>query len=160
MDDPGCFAGSAERVQQLLGQQHAQRSAAKVAVRKANDHHPIPRHERGERFVRGPIPYEWLQVALAFGGKSGNLSWAMWHLAGMKRTNPIKLTRRVLSDFNISPRSARRLLLDFERAGLVEVDSKRGRGPIVALLMPSPPNIENQRTGRTDSPRMNAKADQ
>jgi len=133
MDDPRRFAGSTERVQQLLDQQRVQRSAAKVAARKAH-HHPIPRHERGERFVRGPVPYEWLRVALSVGGKAGNLSWAMWWLAGMERTNPIKLTRRVLSDFNISPRSARRLLIAFERAGLVEVDRKRGRGPIVALI--------------------------
>ena len=156
MDDPGRFAGSAERVQQLLTQQHTRRSEAKAATREADS---LPRHERGSRFVRGPIPFDWLRVALAFGGKAGNLSWAMWWLAGMERTNPIKLTRRVLLDFGISPRAARRLLIDFERAGLVAVDRKRGRGPIVVLLMPSPENADNQGSDATDPPRTGAKAD-
>ena len=111
---------------------------AKAATRDTNLLKPIPKHEPGDRFVRGPIPYDWLRAALASGGKAGTLSWAMWWLAGMERKNPIKLTRQVLRDFNISPRSARRLLKDFERAGLVEVDRKRGRGPIVTLLKPSP----------------------
>jgi DNA-binding transcriptional ArsR family regulator len=77
-------------------------------------------------------------VALALGGKAGNLSWAIWWLAGVERSNPIRLTGRVLRDFHISPRAARRLLLNFERAGLVEVDRQRGRSPLVTLLEVKP----------------------
>ncbi len=84
--------------------------------------------------VGGPVPYDWLRMALSFGGKAGHLSWALWWLVGIERGNPIRLTRQVLSDFEISTRASRRLLVDFERAGLVSVDRQRGRGPIVTLL--------------------------
>ena len=80
----------------------------------------------------------------AFCGKAGNLTWAIWWLAGMEKSNPIRLTKRVLREFHISPRSARRLLNDFEQAGLLHVDRKRGRGPDITLLEPEPPIDENE----------------
>jgi len=131
------FRGTDAAVHGLLDLQQALRSKTKTAQQKATTDQPIPRHEQGDRFVRGPIPYEWLRVALAAGGKAGNLAWAIWWLAGMQQSNPIKLTGRVLRDFNISTRAARRLLVDFERDDLVEVDRQRGRGPIVTLLTPT-----------------------
>jgi hypothetical protein len=103
--------------------------------RTAAECRPIPKHGRGGRFVRGPIPYDWLRVALSLGNKAGHLALAIWWLIGVEKSNPIRLTGRVLRDFSISPRSARRLLTDFERAGLVEVDRRRGRRPLVTILM-------------------------
>jgi hypothetical protein len=97
---------------------------------------PLPKHERGARFIRGPIPYVWLRVALSVGGKAGNLAWAIWWAVGVQRANPIRLSARMLRDFGISARAARRLLLEFERAGLLELDRRRGRGPTVTLLTP------------------------
>ena len=44
----------------------------------------IPHHAKGERFVRGPIPFDWLQTALTFGGKSAKLAFAVWWLVGVK----------------------------------------------------------------------------
>ena len=130
------FAATDQDVHGLLDRQQVLRSESRGAKREAADRHPIPKHEKGGWFVRGPIPYDWLRVALSFGGKAGHLAWAIWWLAGMERTNPIRLTKRVLRNFNISTRAARRLLTDFERAGLVEVDRHRGRGPIVTILTP------------------------
>ena len=37
-----------------------------------------------------------------------------------------------------SQKTARRLLIEFERAGLVVVDRQRGRGPKVTLTTPAP----------------------
>ena len=138
MIDPTRFGGTDQDVHGLLDRQQAIRSEDRIAKKDAADRRPIPEHEKGGRFVRGPIPYEWLRMALSFGGKSGNLAWAMWWLVGMKRSNPIRLTGRVLRDFSISTRTARRLLDQFERVGLVEVNRKRGRCPVVALLAPKP----------------------
>jgi hypothetical protein len=134
MIDPTRFAGTDTDVYGLLDSQRAIHVEAKSAKRIVTDQHPLPKHEQGERFVRGPIPYDWLRVALSFGGKAGNLVFAIWWLAGIERGSPIRLTKQVLSDFKISTRTSRRLLVDFERAGLVSVDRHRGRGPLVTLL--------------------------
>ena len=139
MADLTRFGGTKQDLRGLLDRQHDLRSEARADKRKVADRWPIPRHRRGERFVCGPIPCEWLRPALAFGGKAGNLTWAIWWLAGMEKSNPIRLTGRVLRDFHISPRSARRLLNDFEQAGLLNVDRKRGRAPVITLLEPKPP---------------------
>lgn len=134
MIDPTRFTGSDQDVHGLLGKQQILRSEATGRKRKAAETDPIPKHEPGGRFVRGPIPFDWLGVALALGGKAGNLVFAIWWLAGVERSNPIRMTARVLRDFHISPRAARRLLVDFERAGLVALDRRRGRGPLVTIL--------------------------
>ena len=130
------FGGTNQDIDDLLERKQARRSETRAVKKKVANRRPIPKHEQGTRFVRGPVPYEWLRVALSHDGKAGNLAWAIWWLAGVERSNPIRLTRRVLCNFNISTRAARRLLFAFERSGLVEVDRKRGRGPIVTLLTP------------------------
>ena len=137
------FGGTDQDVHCLLDRQQALRSEARGQKRKAAESQPIPKHERGGRFVRGPIPCDWLRMALAIGGKSGNLAFALWWLAGVEQSNPLRLTGRVLRNFHISTRAARRLLVDFERAGLVDVERHRGRGPMVTLLTPQPETAED-----------------
>jgi len=139
MNDLTRFAGTDQDVGGLLDRQRTVApSEAKTKKQPPIERQPIPKHEQGGRFVRGPIPYDWLRAALAFGGKAGNLALAIWWLVGVEGSNPIKLTARVLRDFNISPRSTRRLLPAFERAGLLRVDRQRGRGPVVEIVKPSP----------------------
>ena len=137
MTDLTRFGGTDQDVYGLLDRKQVLRSKSRVAKREAADRHPIPKHEQGDRFVRGPIPCDWLRLALSAGGKAGHLAWAIWWLAGVQQSNPLKLTKRVLGEFHISTRTANRLLFDFERAGLVEVYRKRGRSPIITLLTPS-----------------------
>lgn len=141
MIDPKRFQGSDEAVRGLLDRQQAVRAESQRASRQKVSGRPIPKHGDGERFVRGPIPYAWLCAALALGNKAGNLAWAIWWLVGVERSNPVRLTARVLRDFQMSPRTARRILGDFERVGLVEVERRRGRGPTVTVLALPPPNI-------------------
>ena len=117
-----------------MDRQHSQRIPTKVSKSESDDGFPVPKHKAGERFVRGPIPYEWLRLALNIGNKTGNLALAIWFLVGVKGSNPILLTPHVLKDFSISPRSARRILSQLETAGLIRMDRKRGRSPLITLL--------------------------
>ena len=158
MTDLTRFTGTTQDVRGLLDQQRKMRSQAQNEKRKTAESNPLPKHKQGERFVRGPIPCDWLQRALACGGKSCNLALALWWRAGMQRCNPIRLTRQVARDFNISPRCVRRLLSKFERAGLVQVARKRGRGPQVVLLNPSGEIVANAPMEAPDAPRTNANA--
>ncbi len=130
------FEGTDQDVKGLLGKQQALRSDPQRKKQKTDKSRPIPKHEPRGKFVRGPVPCDWLKAALALGGKAGNLAWALWWLAGIEGRNPVRLTVRVLQEFKIAPNTARRLLVEFERAGLVEVDRKRGRGPDVTLSEP------------------------
>ncbi len=149
MIDPTRFAGTNQDVHGLLGRQRALRSVARTERREVTGLRPIPKHEQGGRFIRGPIPYEWLRVALSFGGKAGNLAWAIWWLVGVERSSRVRLTARVLRDFGISTRATRRLLGGFESAGLVQVDRRRGRGPKVTVLPAPTLNPDSDRKSTT-----------
>ncbi len=94
----------------------------------------LPRHARGERFLRGPIPLDWLGACYPLGLKAVNVALALWWLAGLKRTNPVRLTRESLAHFDVTPQTARAVLAKMERAGVVNVERHRGRGPDVTLL--------------------------
>ena len=137
MTNPDRFVGTDEAVHRLLERNRAILIESRLVDERKKRDSPIPRHNVGEKFVCGPVPFSWLQVALAVGGKSGSLAWAIWWLVGIKKANPVRLTAKVLSDFSISTRTTRRLLGDFEQAGLVQVERCRGRGPTVTVL-PAP----------------------
>ena len=130
MHDLTRLAASDQDVRGLLDRRQALGTVARRTKKNSATCKPIPKHAQGGRFVRGPIPYDWLCVALSFGGKAASLAWAIWWLG----SNPIRLTQRTLRNFNVSTRTARRLFVKFERAGLIQVDSRRGRGPDVTLL--------------------------
>ena len=51
----------------------------------------LPRHRRGERFLMGPIPWMWLQIAARQPGKALHVGMVLWQLAGMKRTSCVTI---------------------------------------------------------------------
>ena len=44
----------------------------------------IPRHNRGERFLKGPIPWRWLEVAARLPGRALAVALVLWHLIGLR----------------------------------------------------------------------------
>lgn len=93
-----------------------------------------PRHRPGERFLKGPIPMEWLALAAKLPGKALHVGMAVWHLAGMKRSSTVILTASLLRSLGVTRYAARRALKVLEQAQLVSVGRHRGRNPTVVLL--------------------------
>ena len=157
MFDPQKYVATMPDLHQLLDEQKTVHRDAGTEKESSLARSPIPRHEQGRPFIRGPIPCDWLQLALSLGGKAGNLSLSLWWLAGMQRTNPIRLTKSVLDKFSISTRTSRRLLLDFERAGLVLVTRKQGCSPMVTLKYPDQSNsVQEESCDGLTPPRTNS----
>jgi len=61
-----------------------------------------PKHKPGERFLKGPIPMRWLELAGLQPGKSMHVAVALWHLAGMKRNRCVALSGSVLRRLGVS----------------------------------------------------------
>ena len=135
MTDLARFTGTTQNVCGLLDQQRKMRSQAQNKKRKTAESNPLPQHKQGERFVRGPIPCDWLHRALACGGKSGHLALALWWLAGMQRCNPIRLTRQVARE---------------ERSGAKT--SAGGTGSSRAVNASSPPKSLSPPAARSSGP--------
>lgn len=96
-----------------------------------------PRHKKGEHFLRGPIPMEWVYLAsTASGNGCGfNVAMALWYLSGLNhQSSTVKLSGKVLRKMGIQRHAGYRGLNALESAGLVSVERHPGRSPVVTLL--------------------------
>src|SRR5437868_5292991 len=86
-------------------------------------------------FLRGPILWRWWARAATLRGKSLHVASVIWLLAGLRLTTlDIHLSGKRLKELGVGRCSFYRALAALECAGLISVDRKRGRSPIVSLL--------------------------
>jgi hypothetical protein len=90
------------------------------------------RHRKGKPFLKGPIDWGWLEVAMALPGRALAIGLEVWREAGCRgsRTVELNLSR---PPAGIPRRTAQRALYDLERAGLVTVERLPGRALVVTL---------------------------
>src|SRR5262245_56354371 len=98
----------------------------------------LPRHRPGEWFLRGPVPWTWLQVAAQLPGQALALSLCLWREGGRSDRRTVKLCLSRVG-LGISEGAARRALRAMEKAGLVTVKRLPGKGLEVTLLDVPPP---------------------
>ncbi len=104
--------------------------------KEKRDRQALPRHREGERFVRGPIPMKWLKLASTCGSRAEAVSLLLWYTAGWQKSNPVKLTPSVLAELKVHPKTGRQVLKKMEEIGLVKVEFRRGRSPVVTITEP------------------------
>lgn len=138
--DLDSFRGSDSDVAAFHANQ-SERPATKTPAKKRPSV-DLPKHGKGERFIRGPIPLEWMKLASRCGNRSEAVAVLLWYLAGFQRSNPVKLSKTVLAELAVHPRTARRVLAKMADAGLVDVEFHRGRSPVVVITAPQNQTIE------------------
>ena len=89
-----------------------------------------PRHGPGEKFLKGPIPWRWLELASALPGKALAVGLAIWKEAGCRNERTVPLN---LSNQRMPRRTAQRALQELAKAGLVSVEHREGRPTLVTL---------------------------
>ena len=100
--------------------------------------HRLGRPRRGEHFLKGPVPLRWLQTAARLPGKSLHTGVALWYVAGLTRSSSVPLSNIAGDKFGLDRNAKYRALAWLEGAGLVRVERKLGRAPVVAILTPEP----------------------
>jgi hypothetical protein len=105
------------------------RTAAKAPARARKP----PRHRPGELFLKGPIPWPWLEAAARLPGKALALALCLWWEAGRRRCRTVKLCLGRVG-LGVSEQAARRALRALATAGLVALERQPGRGLEVTLL--------------------------
>lgn len=93
-----------------------------------------PRAKPGERFLKGPIPWNWLCVALSQPGRAGAVGVALWLRAGLTCKRTVKLSYADLASMCVNRYAARRGLRRLETVGLVSVERRPGCAPEVTIL--------------------------
>lgn len=99
----------------------------------------LPRHQPREWFLKGPVPWGWIRQASALRGKALAVGLALWREAGRRGTQPVKVCQaRIARDLGTSPDTVRRALRELERAGLVTILRRPGRGLDVTIRDAAP----------------------
>src|SRR5262249_6709804 len=88
----------------------------------------LPRHRKGEQFLRGPIPLRWLLRAAELRGAAFRVAIAAWHRTQLRGVG-VRLPRELLQQFGVGHDSATRAYAQLERAGLISVERTEGKAP-------------------------------
>lgn len=95
-----------------------------------------PKRVSSQLFLRGPIPINWLEQAAKLSASCFMVGVCLWWIRGLESGAPVKLTRTRLSRFNLKNRNTvSRALRKLETAGLISVERKCGRSPIVQIRL-------------------------
>jgi hypothetical protein len=101
----------------------------------------LPRHRPGEKFLRGPIPWDWLQHAARLRGSALHAAVLLWFEAGCRKSQTVSINLTRAAEFRLSPDTMSRALRELETAGLVSVQRPPGRCLQVTILdAPAVPN--------------------
>jgi hypothetical protein len=92
----------------------------------------LPRHEKQEWFLKGPVPWTWIEKAAGLPGKSLFVGLALWRLAGWQRKSTVTYSTK--NPQVLSRNAARRGLWALEKAGLISVARAPGKASRVTIL--------------------------
>ena len=93
---------------------------------------PHPKHR--EKFLRGPIPLNWLSRAAMLPGRSLHVAIAVWFMSGLKKTRIVPISNITALQFGLDRNAKYRGLEWLEDAELISVERRAGRAPIVTIL--------------------------
>ena len=85
-------------------------------------------------FLKGPIPISWLEKAGGLPGKTLHVAVALWFAHGFEKQSRFRFTPKWYVWLNIGPHALRRALQRLKEAGLIRLEYRPGRSPIVTLL--------------------------
>jgi hypothetical protein len=91
------------------------------------------------------IPLSWAQQAAHLPGKALNIGIILWYLAGVSKSDTVRLTRRWLRRFGVHHETGRRALVTLEQADLIAVKRIGKKSPWVTLLK-MPKAVTNERS--------------
>ena len=92
-----------------------------------------PRRVR-KRFIKGPIPLDWMETAARLPGKATQAAVAIWFRHGLTHGGVIRFTRRLAQQFGIGRKAVTAALTNLETAGLISVLRPPGCAPRVKVL--------------------------
>jgi hypothetical protein len=94
----------------------------------------LPRHRAGEKFLKGPIPLNWLTLAAALPGKALHVAIALWFQGGVEKSATVRLNLSRLQAFGVERTAGSRALERLSARRLVTVAQRPGCAPIVTIL--------------------------
>ena len=85
-------------------------------------------------FLKGPIPFDWLQKANSLGGSTGIVATGLWFYVGISGSKSFKIDSKLDRFTGISRQTRQAALKKLEAAGLIKHLNHHGRYPLVEVL--------------------------
>lgn len=92
------------------------------------------RTKKAARFLKGPVPWPWLHLAMMLKGRSLAVGLMLWLQSGILNRRTITFCLARAADEGIPATTARRAVRQLEAAGLIKVQRKPGRGLEITIL--------------------------
>jgi DNA-binding transcriptional ArsR family regulator len=89
---------------------------------------------RGE-FIKGPIDVAWVRQAAQLGVTALLVGLALWYVKGLRRTDSFIISNLMVAEWGIQPDAKSRALRKLEKAGLVSIERRGKRSPLVSLVV-------------------------
>ena len=104
----------------------------------------VPKSRQYKEYVRGPLPLKWFQLASNISRTAGVVGLIIWKIAyqrklwghdSQRRTSEsIKVTNQTCLKWGVCGNSKNMALRMMEEVGLIRLDTKRGRSPVVQII--------------------------
>ena len=96
------------------------------------------------QYVRGPLPLKWFQRASTISATAGVIGIVIWKEAYQKKlwghdsqrrtSGSIKVTNQTCMKWGVCGNSKNTALRLMKKAGLIRLELKRGRSPVVQII--------------------------
>ena len=103
-----------------------------VGTRRGRRPNPV----RG-KFIAGPVDVAWICEASRLGVKALLVGLALWHIRGLRKTDTFIVSNLMVAEWGVQPDAKSRALRKLEKAGLVSIERREKRSPLVSLVVPS-----------------------
>ena len=86
-------------------------------------------------YLRGPIPWDWLQAAIELGSGALPTGLAVWHLRALNQTTTFKASLNQLRKWTrLSEKVTREGVHRLEGSGLIKADRPDGQSLVITLI--------------------------
>ncbi|HKC93819.1 MAG TPA: hypothetical protein VKB81_07335 [Nitrospira sp.] len=109
-----------------------------MPVQNKTDPGSVPSRSVPYRFIKGPLPLDWMAACGRLPGRALHVGLCLWYLHGLRKEVSVVCSYRVLAEFGVKRHAAYRALKALEQAGLISVIRGPGKSPRVTLLQVRP----------------------
>ncbi len=107
-------------------------------VMRTPSHSSPTRPRQPGKFLKGPVPWSWLERAMSLPGKALHVGIQVWHQMGLTRSSEVSISMSAMDRMGVDRFASSRGLAALEKAGLVSVVRHSGRKAIVTVLTVPP----------------------
>ncbi len=87
-----------------------------------------------EKFLKGPVPWWWIEKAARLPGSALVVGLALWRLAGALKSSTVRLANSETEALGVGRSAKSRALRVLEEASLITVERRPGCIPRVTIL--------------------------